>query len=56
MSGATSFYENRSDSGVVNLIRLKSNVMAPTGEFCCMALDATGLVWTVCANIGELYK
>ena len=56
MSTATSFYRNREDSGEVNLFRLNSDVMEPTGEFCCVVPDATGLVQTVCANIGELHK
>ena len=56
MSIATSFYRNSGDSGEVNLFRLNSDVMEPTGKFCCVVLDATGLAQTVCTNIGELYK
>ena len=56
LNEATSFYRNRGDSGEVNLFRLNSDVMAPTGQFCCEVPDATGIDNTVCANIGELYK
>ena len=56
MSVATSFFRNRGDSGEVNLFRLNSDVMEPTGKFYCVVPDATGLEQTVCANIGELYK
>ena len=54
MNTATSFYRNRGDSGEVNLFRLNSDVMAPTGTFCCVVPDATGTNQTVCANIGEM--
>ena len=54
MSVATSFFRNREDNGEVNLLRLNSDVMAPTGKFCCRVLDATSSDKTVCANIGEI--
>ena len=54
MSVATSFFRNREDSGEVNLFRLNSDVMAPTGKFCCEVPDATGTDNTVCAYIGEI--
>ena len=56
MSVTTSFFRNSGDSGEVNLFRLNSDVMEPTGEFCCLVLDATALEQTVCANIGELHN
>jgi hypothetical protein len=55
-AGASSFYRNRGpgDDGTVNLNRLNTNVMMPTGLFCCELPDATGMMQRVCANIGEL--
>ena len=50
---ATTFYRNRGDDGTVNLNRLSSDVMMPTGSFCCVVPDATGVDQTVCANIGN---
>ena len=50
----TTFHRNRGhDDGTVNLNRL-NNVMMPTGLFCCVVPDATGIMQTVCANISEL--
>ena len=48
----TSFSRNRGDDGTVNLNRLNSDVMMPTGRFCCVVPDATSVDQTVCANIG----
>ena len=53
MVSATTFYRNRGDDGTVNLNRLNSDVMMPTGRFCCVVPDATSTNVTVCANIGE---
>ena len=39
--GATTFFRNRGDDGTVNLNRLNSDVMMPTGRFCCVVPDAT---------------
>ena len=50
----TSFYTNRGDDGTVNLNRVHSNVMTPTGKFCCAVADATDTVQTLCIDIGEL--
>ena len=50
----TSFFRNRGDDGTVNLNRLNSDVMMPTGRFCCVVPDATSVNQTVCANIGKL--
>ena len=47
--GATSFYRNRGDDGTVNLNRLNSDVMMPTGRFCCVVPDATSTDVTQCA-------
>ena len=49
----TSFYRNRGDDGTVNLNRLNSDVMMPTGSFCCVVSDNTSVDQTVCANIGK---
>ena len=53
--GATTlnFYRNRGDDGTVNLNRLNTNVIMPTGLFCCEVPDAAGMTQRVCANIGE---
>ena len=50
---ATSFYRNRGDDGTVNLNRVNTNVMSPTGLFCCEVPDAAGDIRPVCANIGK---
>ena len=56
ISGSTtSFYRNRGDDGTVNLNRVDDSVMMPTGQFCCIVPDATGVDQTLCANIGECY-
>ena len=48
------FYRNRGPGdGTVNLNRVNTNVMSPTGLFCCVVPDATGINQTVCANISE---
>ena len=51
---ATTFYRNRGDDGTINLNRLNTNIMMPTGLFCCEVPDAAGRTQRVCANIGEL--
>ena len=50
---ATTFYRSRGDDGTVNLNRLNSDVMMPTGRFCCVVPDDSSTDVTVCANIGE---
>ena len=52
-SRATTFYRNRGDNGMVNLNRVSTDVMSPTGLFCCMVPDATDVIQRACANIGE---
>ena len=49
----TTFYRNRGDDGTVNLNRVNSDVMMPTGRFCCVLSDATGVDQTLCVNIGR---
>ena len=49
--GATSFYRSRGDNGEVNLNRLSSNIMMPTGRFCCKVPDATNTLQIICATI-----
>ena len=49
---ATSFYRNRGNDGTVNLNRLNTNVMIPTGLFCCEVPDVAGDTQPLCANIG----
>ena len=51
-SAATTFYRNRGrDDGTVNLNRLSNDVMMPTGRYCCVVPDATGVNQTACAII-----
>ena len=49
---ATTFYRTRGDDGTVNLNRLNTNVMMPTGLFCCEVPDTSGDTQPLCANIG----
>ena len=49
----TEFYRDRSDNGEINLYRLSSDVMSPTGMFCCRVPDASGVEQRVCVNVGE---
>ena len=48
----TAFYRNRGDNGEVSLNR-PSDVMSPTGQFCCKIPDATDANQTLCVDIGE---
>lgn len=52
--GATSFYRNRRDNGAIGLHRINSNVITPTGRFCCEVPDAIDALQTVCATISNL--
>ena len=47
------FRRNRDNNGNVNLFRVSSDVMSPTGRFCCDVKDATATNQTMCTNIGE---
>ena len=51
--GAVSFYRNRGDDGTVNLNRLNSSIISPTGLFCCEVPDNDDNMHTLCANIGK---
>ena len=51
---ATSFYRNRADNGTVNLNRIDNDVKMPTGLFCCVVPDATGVMQRTCAVICKL--
>ena len=50
---AVSFYQTRGNDGTVNLNRFNDSVMMPTGRFCCVVPDATGVTQTLCAYIGN---
>ena len=52
-TSTTAFYRNRRDNGEVSLNR-PSNVMSPSGRFCCEVADATDTNQTLCVNIGML--
>ena len=51
--GATAFHRNRDNSGNVNLFRVNSDVISPTGIFCCEIPDANDMNHTLCVNICE---
>ena len=48
---ATTFYRSRGDDGTVNLNRVSDDVMMPTGQYCCVVPDATGVMQWACAMI-----
>ena len=52
LSGPT-FYRNRgfNDDGTVNLNRANTNVMMPTGLFCCVVPDATDVMQWACVSV-----
>ena len=52
-AGATSFFRNRGNDGTVNLNRLNSDVMMPTGRFCCVVPDAVNVSMSTCAVISK---
>ena len=49
----TTFYRNRGDDGTVNLNRLNTGIMMPTGLFCCEVLNSLDNNVTLCTNIGK---
>ena len=49
----TTFYRTRGDDGTVNLNRVNDDVLMPTGKFCCVVPDATGISQRTCAIICE---
>ena len=50
---AASFYRNRGGDGTVNLNRAASDVILPTGLFCCVIPDVTDTLQRVCATISK---
>ena len=52
-ASATTFFRNRGDDRTVNLNRLNSDVMMPTGRFCCMVLDATDVNISTCVTVSK---
>ena len=53
-SGPTNFRRDRSNEGGINLYRVNSDIISPTGRFCCVALDATGREQTRCIYLGKI--
>jgi hypothetical protein len=52
--GSNSFYRNRGyDDGTVNLNRVSTDVLQPTGLFCCTVPDTNNTNQTLCVNIGK---
>ena len=52
---AETFYRNRGANGNINLNRLSSNVLSPSGLFCCVVPDANDTSHRLCANICEFH-
>ena len=50
-NSATTFFRNRGDNGTVNLNRVNSDVMMPTGRFCCVIPDAIGVNQIACVVV-----
>lgn len=52
---AVSFYHNEGDDGAVNLnkVSTSSDIVSPTGIFCCVIPDATNTIQRVCATISK---
>ena len=53
-SGATTFFRSRGDDGTVNLNRVSSDVLMPTGQYCCVVPDAIGVNQRACVMLSEL--
>ena len=52
---AEGFYRNRDEGdGTVNLNRVNSSIMSPTGLFCCKVPDANDKIKTLCTYIGKI--
>ena len=52
-SRAAHFYTNRGINGEINLYRVSSDVISPTGRFCCRVPNVTNINHTICINVGE---
>ena len=52
--GDATFGRNRGSDGTVNLLRVSNDVMMPTGQYCCVVPDASGVDQWACVNVGEL--
>ena len=54
-NSAEAFYRNRGlNDGTVYLNRVSTDIMSPTGLFCCVVPDANNVSQSLCANIGKL--
>ena len=49
--GAVTFHRSRDNFGNIHLLRIGTNVLSPSGKFCCEVEDATGRNQTLCINI-----
>lgn len=47
----TAFHTDRNGNGEVNLYRVNSDVVSPTGYFCCKTIDATDSNHTLCVYL-----
>ena len=50
----TTFHRDRDNGGNVDLYRVSSDVMSPTGRYCCEIEDAMHMNQTICVNLGKL--
>ena len=48
------FYRSRGDNGEVSLNR-PSNIMSPTGRYCCEVANAANMNQTLCVIIGKIF-
>lgn len=54
LRGAGDYYRNRGrNDGTVNLNRASTDIISPTGRFCCRIPDTTDATVTLCAIIGK---
>ena len=51
---AAPFYRNEGDDGAVNLNRIGSDTVSPSGVFCCEIPDAIDTLQRMCAIISKL--
>ena len=53
---STTIRRNRDNNGKVTLYRVSSEVMSPTGRFCCSIEDATATNQILCANVCKQFN
>lgn len=54
LRGAGGYYRNRGrNDGTVNLNRASTDIISPTGRFCCRIPNTTNATVTLCAIVGK---